>query len=248
MSARGYAASRRARGLPGGTLRAVQEAIQAERIPVRADGRIDPAAADQAWELTTDASRVPHTNGHVRGSGLPAAKTLESLERARGLKLANDKLEGSLIDRAAAELWWIGVVVQVRNALLAVPSRLKMRRPDLTREDLAAVDALIRETLEGLADRGSVHTEGADHAHDDRQRARGGLEAVAPAGAHGTRPSRGGDASAPPAHPGSDPPRGGPNRPGASARPGGSGQADGGSTPARAVDRDGRRPAAELTV
>lgn len=42
-------------------------------------------------------------------------------------------------------------VVEARNALLGVPSRLKGLRPDLSREDLRAVDTLIRETLTNLA-------------------------------------------------------------------------------------------------
>jgi phage terminase Nu1 subunit (DNA packaging protein) len=48
---------------------------------------------------------------------------------------------------------WSAIVIEVRNTLLAVPARLKARRPELTALDILAVDALIREALEGLADR-----------------------------------------------------------------------------------------------
>lgn len=51
----GYRAYARHRGV---TLRAVQKAIEANRISVNANGKIDSDAADRAWEANTDASRI----------------------------------------------------------------------------------------------------------------------------------------------------------------------------------------------
>lgn len=54
MSLRAYAAHRKERGLPGGSDAAVRKAIKADRIPVLADGTVDPAAADAAWAGNSD--------------------------------------------------------------------------------------------------------------------------------------------------------------------------------------------------
>ena len=156
LTLNGYALHRRAKRLPGGTIRSVVEAVAAGRIDVGPGQTIaDPAAADQAWATRTDAdkARGRHTNGHAHPKSLPEARRLESLERARGLKLANDKLAGRLVEAAAIERLYSGHVIEARNALLGVPSKLKMRCPHLTVSDLAVVDVLIRECLENLADR-----------------------------------------------------------------------------------------------
>jgi len=57
LSQRGYAALRRKRGLPGGSLSAVQKAVKAGRITLTPDGRIDPVEADRAWLRNTDPPR-----------------------------------------------------------------------------------------------------------------------------------------------------------------------------------------------
>ena len=61
LSARGYARHRRAAGLQGGTLRAVQKAIAAGRITTEKGGRVNPQTADQQW---ADRTR-PHVFSHV---------------------------------------------------------------------------------------------------------------------------------------------------------------------------------------
>lgn len=219
MSARGYAKSRRARGLPGGTLRAIQEAIASGRIPVGPDGTIDPAAADEAWARNTDGARRPHTwNGHG-GNGnaarsLVEAKVSESRERARALRMDNDRRAGGLVAVAAVERMLGRIISDAKNRLLGVPSRLKGRRPELSAEDLLAVDAEIRAALDELADR----AEGGHHgltAPRDRDR---GADALGPARPNGAGPSRGGATSAPPSHPSSDGARGGAHPAGAGAR------------------------------
>lgn len=74
-----YAASRRARGLPGGTRRAVQKAIETDRISmaVRKDGQgrfwINPPGADREWEANTGRPRggalVSEGLGHLEKEG-----------------------------------------------------------------------------------------------------------------------------------------------------------------------------------
>lgn len=51
---------------------------------------------------------------------------------------------------------------EARTQLLGLPSRLKQRHPEIAREHVAAVDELIREALERLADsRGGTHDDTA---------------------------------------------------------------------------------------
>jgi len=60
-SGRAYARSRRARGLRGGTPRAIQVALSTGRIAqaVGRDGLIDFLRADELWEENTDPTKVP---------------------------------------------------------------------------------------------------------------------------------------------------------------------------------------------
>src|ERR1022692_4464316 len=58
LTLRGYARSRKARGLSGGSPAAVKKAIDSERITRLPDGRIDQAAADAYWHRNT-AERCP---------------------------------------------------------------------------------------------------------------------------------------------------------------------------------------------
>jgi hypothetical protein len=53
LSKRGYARHRAERGLPGGTLAAIQRALREGRIATDGDGKIDPKPADQAWADNT---------------------------------------------------------------------------------------------------------------------------------------------------------------------------------------------------
>lgn len=57
LSRRQYAASRKGRGLSGGSESAVRKAISTGRISVLSDGTIDPARADLEWEAGTDSAK-----------------------------------------------------------------------------------------------------------------------------------------------------------------------------------------------
>lgn len=67
MSQRAYARHRAERGLPGGTLRAVQKAIAAGRIQLTPDGLIDPDAADAAWEANSSSIHRRHKTAAAAG-------------------------------------------------------------------------------------------------------------------------------------------------------------------------------------
>ena len=66
---RAYARWRKAKGLPGGSPAAVGKALAAGRISRLADGRIDAAAADEAWRLNTTQRCA---QSHVEENGRPA--------------------------------------------------------------------------------------------------------------------------------------------------------------------------------
>lgn len=72
-----------------------------------------------------------------------------------------------MIGVADVDRRWAAIAVQVRTEFLGLPTRLKARRPEIAAADVAAVDVLIREALEALADRqGAINTEGERVTHD----------------------------------------------------------------------------------
>lgn len=59
LTRRAYARHRKGKGLPGGSLQAVQRALERGRIHLEADGGIDPIRADREWADNTDLSEAP---------------------------------------------------------------------------------------------------------------------------------------------------------------------------------------------
>jgi hypothetical protein len=72
------------------------------------------------------------------------------LEQARLAGIRADKLAGVLIERAAVELHWAGIVTDLRSALLAMPPRVGARL-GLSAAIVTAIDAEVRDALETLA-------------------------------------------------------------------------------------------------
>lgn len=58
---------------------------------------------------------------------------------------------GELVEAEAVSREWAGILRDLRNALLAVPSRCGAVLPHLTTTDTATLDREIRKALEGLA-------------------------------------------------------------------------------------------------
>lgn len=162
---RGYARHRKRLGLPGGTLRAVQKAIEFGRIKPEPDGRLDVATCDADWTKNTDERRQPNdpascapTRTRARG-GTQIHKDDESGESFtfaeertrkeridRRLKELDLKVRlGELVDVDRAAALNFRVARQIRSRLEAIPDRLA--------EILAAetspqsVDELLRSEL-----------------------------------------------------------------------------------------------------
>lgn len=172
LSLRAYAAWRKNRGLPGGSLEAVRKAIRSGRLVdsvVSIDGVkkiADPEAADREWAANTDPSRNPvgfRFVGEDDEDGEPSAIVLAStrLKQAQaGLAELNlQKRAGTLMDVEDAELAWGEACAMVRTRILGLPNKFKQLCPHLGLEDLATLEDLIREALEELAGEGAPDDE-----------------------------------------------------------------------------------------
>lgn len=190
LSLRQYATSRKHRGLPGGSLAAVQKAIAAGRLKrcLSPDGKIgDAALADREWDANTDHAQRRTLSAEADNAPGPTPrgrprKLADPGERERALSRKADGsidydaienlAEASLAEkiwkaqqaemnyrREAAELVlasdvadrWSAIVALSRTKMLGVPAKIKARLPHLTRDDVASIDAVIREALEELA-------------------------------------------------------------------------------------------------
>jgi hypothetical protein len=174
ISLRAYARSRDERGLPGGTLRAVQKAIEAGRITPIA-GKIDPDVADIQWERNTDPAQqkrgAPGALDQLEAaaSAPPAAEVQTSAPRGDDGSASGDQRsrirEAARSEAARAELLEYELGLKrgtliltedvkraafekariARDALLAIPDRLA---PLLAAEqDPAQVHAILAQEL-----------------------------------------------------------------------------------------------------
>lgn len=166
LSLRAYAAHRRAAGLPGGSLQAVQKAVETGRLSLDDDGKIgDASAADREWFENTSESRRPASAHAVdRTDSAPAARALAPLQqarlrvelaRARTAEIELAKLEGRYVDLQVirGELVKRNTIVKMR--LLAVPTQIAQRisaPDDLRRHVFLIATDLVHEALTELSD------------------------------------------------------------------------------------------------
>jgi phage terminase Nu1 subunit (DNA packaging protein) len=61
------------------------------------------------------------------------------------------KMRGELVEAAAVEAEWAGILRGVRAGMLALPSRVAARLPHLSKHDIAEVDAEVRAVLSEIA-------------------------------------------------------------------------------------------------
>ena len=72
--------------------------------------------------------------------------------KAELLELERKEKEGLLVRSADVQAKWIEVLTISRTKVLGVPSKAKQRIPDLTQDQIAILEDIIREALEELAD------------------------------------------------------------------------------------------------
>jgi len=144
LSIRAYA---RARGV---SHVAVLKAAKAGRIPLEADGTVDPVKADAAWERSTDPGRTkkapapksaakPVTEaalGAVRETlkeqGLPSggnvtfvqARTAHEIAKAHLARLRLQRQKGELVDRARATALVFRLAREERDSWVNWPARV----------------------------------------------------------------------------------------------------------------------------
>jgi hypothetical protein len=145
LSIRAYAKAR------GVSHVAVLKAARAGRIPLEADGTIDPVKADAAWQRSTDPGRSkakPKASaeklrpvaeaalGSVRETlkeqGLPAggnvtfvqARTAHEIAKAHLAKLRLQRMKGELVDRARATALVFRLAREERDSWLNWPARV----------------------------------------------------------------------------------------------------------------------------
>jgi len=174
ISLRAYARHRKEVGLPGGTPRAVEVAIQSGRIPgdcLTKDGKIRSAkAADTAWLANTADDYRPLT-GPTSSRGKPTGpvpadpgEAIDLNEARRRKEVANAALaelelgerQGELVAVREVEARLTNLFGSCRTKLLGIPARAAQRDPTLTRPQLTLLDALLREALEDLANGGAA--------------------------------------------------------------------------------------------
>jgi hypothetical protein len=117
------------------------EAVRAWRGSLRADRS---AAGDYAGERSGEVELEKKKAELAR-----RAKVHIDVERARQLKLANDKAEGKLLDRDEVERQSVAKVIQLRVGLLTVLEEFELRLPDDVREDL---EERVHELLTAFAE------------------------------------------------------------------------------------------------
>lgn len=173
MGLREYARHRKAAGLPGGALNAVQVAIRNGRIPASAltkDGKKirSAKAADAAWLASTKADMVPLTGPTAPASSQPTAvepPPVNDLAVARARResaaagireIELEEMRGELLRAKDVEGRLADVFLRCRTRLLTIPSRLREQDPTVAAAQLRLVEALIVEALEELAGQGEA--------------------------------------------------------------------------------------------
>jgi len=189
LSLRAYAASRKARGLLGGSLAAVQKARDSGRIQV-VDGKVDPDAADTAWLANTSVDQQARGNsGGARQIVFKAATSVGKTELIEAdpedYLAARARKEAALADLAemeAAELrgdlvrtddvvsCWGEMMASLRARLLVLPSMAapQVSAPGRALEVQGILAKLVNEALSELSDGvpESVRRRKARHAED----------------------------------------------------------------------------------
>jgi hypothetical protein len=156
LSLRGYAAHRKTKRLAGGSLQAVQRAIESGRLRtsvVTVDGlpRIaDPELADREWADNTDQTRRARPDD-ADAEDSEATEGSFAYWKTKKMELDYRRAAAELVNAADMQAAMADAFSTVRTKLLGVPSKAKQRLPHLTLDDLATLEEIVRESLETIA-------------------------------------------------------------------------------------------------
>jgi phage terminase Nu1 subunit (DNA packaging protein) len=128
------------------------------------DGRpwfTDFGVAEREWHANVDRTRAPsgvkdqdagddEDDQEDGGPSLSKASAREKHWKALTAELTYKQRAGELVNAAELQAAMADTFTTVRTRLLGVPSKAKQRLPELTLEQLATIDDLVREGLEEL--------------------------------------------------------------------------------------------------
>jgi phage terminase Nu1 subunit (DNA packaging protein) len=147
----------------GVTNQAVAQAISAGRIEtVEREGRqwIERDGLEQRWQENSR-KRMPNIRQHRPGRTAPPVSDVpdynESRARTEWLKaelmeLERAEKEAELVRAEDVAKKWAEVVAITRTKIMAVPSKAKQRIPEIPADAFVALEEIVREALEDLAD------------------------------------------------------------------------------------------------
>ena len=109
----------------------------------------DVTTVAEARDAVALIARTLREEGHAAVDEVDynAARTAETILKARMRQLQIEEQSGRLIDADRAERGWADAMVKVRARLLAVPSDVAQLLPHLTKHDLAMVDRAVRDAM-----------------------------------------------------------------------------------------------------
>lgn len=156
---------------------AVTQAIQKGRIVAHVDenGRryLLAEEADEQWMQRTDSERGVPAQQRARAEEAeeatqpraqqPAAdnpnipplyqsKAIKEAFFARAAKLKYETDMGKLVPAEEVQRRWLSIVSLARTKILGIPSKTRQRSPEMTNEQYAILEDVVRESLEELAD------------------------------------------------------------------------------------------------
>lgn len=136
-------------------MRAVSKAIQDGRLRASVGediaGRptiLDPEVADAEWTANTDTTRSPAPSTE------DAPAIAEKYWRARLAELTYRQKSGELVEASEVARHLVDVFTACRTRLLGIPSRARQQLPHLSKADVATIEGMVREALEGLSKEG----------------------------------------------------------------------------------------------
>jgi hypothetical protein len=166
---------------------AVLRAIKQGRVPLEADGSVDPAKADASWERNTDPARsrskskapgeklrpvgeaaVGSVRETLKEQGLPAggnvtfvqARTAHEIAKAHLARLRLQRMKGELVERARATALVFRLAREERDSWLNWPARVAALIAADLGVDAHAVQKIVEAHVRGhLAELAEVRPE-----------------------------------------------------------------------------------------
>jgi phage terminase Nu1 subunit (DNA packaging protein) len=103
-----------------------------------------PAAADAKVTAAGDAEDVEDLT-------YAAARAARERANARKAEMEADVMAGRLVDSEAVANAWEKIIQTSRTKVLALPSKIRTRLPQLTAANVALIESIVRDTLDELA-------------------------------------------------------------------------------------------------